>query len=402
MLRHTDCRVDLADVRLGRLLEGRDDVAVQGREEGTDHGYLYRPGEILVSEDHAEIVDSVLKQLRVPVCHMARTEFGVVHLKVVTRSDVDTLLHRIQRAAGGKRLAVSPNHVLGGCPGWSYYPDGEPFPDAPPDPCEGDDEVWDGPLVAVVDTGLAANYASLELLDEGVVPADPGQYENPDENGDGLLDVDAGHGTFVAGVVRLRAPGAPLLEGPTLDSDGLVDELSLAQALDELLALQPGPDIINLSLGGYTRDDEPLLALRSLAERRECPLMVAAAGNDALCRPFWPAAFSWVVGVGAVETTDGAVARAEFSNYGPWVDACAAGVDIVSTFQTGTYRSLVDGTLRVFNGGARWSGTSFATPRVSGAVADLAHRDGLSARDAWSAIRAAADDGPPGLGVLVD
>ena len=364
MLRYSDCQVDLGDVRLSRLLKGRDDIAVHGREEGADQGYLYRPGEILVDEEDAEVVDRVLREMRVPICHAARTEFGVVHLKVVTRSDVDTLLHRIQRAAGTRRLAVSPNHVLGGCPGWSYYPDGEPVPAAAPDPREGDDEVWRGPLVAVVDTGLAADYASLELLDEGVIPADPGQYEDPDEDGDGLLDMDAGHGTFVAGVVRLRACGAPILEGRALDSDGLVDELTLAQALDELLGLERGPDIVNLSLGGYTRGDEPLLALRSLAERRERPLIVAAAGNEGLTRPFWPAAFSWVVGVGAVERTDGGVVRASFSNYGPWVDACAEGVDIVSTYQTGAYRSLVDGTVRVFNGGACWSGTSFATPRV--------------------------------------
>jgi hypothetical protein len=415
---------DLAGIRRKLLFDKRDDVAVHGGRPGVEEGYLYRPGEVLVREDHAERLTEILARLRIPVFFTERNQLGVVHLRLAARSDIDTLLRRIAQIAG-TRLAASPNHVLGGCPGWLFGPADEPFPAAAPaGDGDGDGTVWDGPLLAVVDTGLAADFASLQLLQNGVAPEDPGVFENPDEDGDGLLDPEAGHGTFIAGVVRQRTPGVPILEGRALDSDGLVDEVTLAQALTELLAFERPPDLVNLSLGGYTRDDQPLLALQFLADLPNRPLVVAAAGNNGSSRPFYPAALPWVVGVGAVEVgvktggDDGGggrgpggrgahrgavgVARASFSNFGPWVDACAEGVALVSTFQTGTYRSLVDGDLRVFAGGATWSGTSFATPRVAAVVAGVAHADSLSVHDAWGAVRAAAPPGPPGLGVLVD
>ena len=57
-------------------------------------------------------------------------------------------------------------------------------------------------------------------------------------------------------------------------------------------------------------------------------LGVAAAGNQGTCRPFFPAALPEVIGVGAVS----AAGRTWFSNFGGWVDACAPGVDVISTF----------------------------------------------------------------------
>ena len=60
--------------------------------------------------------------------------------------------------------------------------------------------------------------------------------------------------------------------------------------------------------------------------------MVAAAGNDGNDVPFYPAAFDWVVSVGAL---DGDGKKSDFSNYGKWVDVYAHGRDLVNAFPTG-------------------------------------------------------------------
>ncbi len=118
-------------------------------------------------------------------------------------------------------------------------------------------------------------------------------------------------------------------------------------------------------------------------------LVVAAAGNDASDRPFWPAAFGWVVSVGALND-DGTVC--DFSNVGPWVDVYAHGRDLVNAFPTGTYTCYEPahaGEVRNFTGLARWSGTSFATPIVTGAIAAYMSAHGVSAGDARDALLAA-------------
>jgi subtilisin family serine protease len=96
---------------------------------------------------------------------------------------------------------------------------------------------------------------------------------------------------------------------------------------------------------------------------------VASAGNDATCVPAYPAALPEVVGLGALD--DGR--PAPFTNYGPWVRACTEGTDVVSLFYdgfNGAEPPAADGKdLDRFEGWARWSGTSFAAPRVLAALA---------------------------------
>jgi len=431
------CRADPGINRIDHLLHTREDIAMHPpdatRTGDLDSVYFYRPGELLVGAADVEEVARALAELRVSVCRRAEPVDGVAHLVVSSRHGVPDLIARLRRSAG-RPLALTPNHVLFGCQGsWHFSPATEPRP--APVPPEDDDSRgdWGATVIAVVDTGLAADAASLPPLDQGVGPGPDGRFEDPDEDHDGLLDAEAGHGTFVAGVIRLRATGAPIVAARVLDSEGVVDEVSLAQQIGSLLEV--GPEILNLSLGGYTREDQPLLALSWLEEHERRPLIVAAAGNNSQSRPFYPAALSWVVGVGAVDVVvveedltvleemeidpDGKGAeavevieeievdeyvavRAAFSNFGPWVDCCAPGVDIDSTYQSGISRSPSDGMLRAFSGGATWSGTSFAAPQVSGAVADHMHQHaGTSAATAMQAILAGAPDGPPGLGKLV-
>ena len=119
-----------------------------------------------------------------------------------------------------------------------------------------------------------------------------------------------------------------------------------------------------------------LSTLYKLTDDDDAPLVVAAAGNDSSNTPFYPAAFDWVVAVGSLDA-DGK--RSDFSNYGQWVDVYAQGRNLVNAFPTGTYTTYEpqtpsSGQSANFTGLAQWSGTSFSTPIVTGAIAALHER----------------------------
>lgn len=80
-------------------------------------------------------------------------------------------------------------------------------------------------------------------------------------------------------------------------------------------------------------------------------VVIFAAGNDAI-QMGAPAEYENVIAVGAI-ASDGK--RASYSNYGSWVDICAPGSGILSTFPGNQYESI--------------SGTSMACPHVSGVAA---------------------------------
>lgn len=239
---------------------------------------------------------------------------------------------------------ASPNHVLIGQPLYWGGPHGAPRP-APAVPYQ--PEPPSGVTVAVLDTGLAPH--------PWLTPWYRGDTaETCDADGDGRLDGQAGHGTFVCGLILRRDPGVRLRAVRLLDSHGVADQAALLRALARLRGERI--DVINMSFGGYTVDDRPPIGLAEALAALPAAV-VACAGNTGRSRPFWPAALPDVVAVGALSGG----ARASFSAYGPWVDACAQGVGVTSSFVE----------FGDFHGYATWSGTSFAGATVAGAVARL-------------------------------
>jgi subtilisin family serine protease len=306
-------------------------------------------------------------------------------------------------AAGLRRGAASPDHwvhVSPGGGGGSACPATEPQE-------TGLTEPW--PPVA----GHAKGHeVSVVVVDTGWHPpaaSDPrtpwlAGVEGDDELNGPELRPYAGHGTFIAGVLRCVAPPTKVfVEGFAVGGigGGGILESDLVLQLEE--ALTHDPQVINLSAGCRTRHDLPSIAMeafhRTRLRKRDC-VLVAAAGNDSWAAPFWPAAFDWCVGVGSLDR-DGRVS--DFSNFGVSADVYALGRNIVNAFPDGTFEcheSPDTGDVRVFSTGlARWSGTSFAAPLVAGMIAREISRTGSSAADARDAVLAMSTyDSDPTIG----
>ena len=137
-------------------------------------------------------------------------------------------------------------------------------------------------------------------------------------------------------------------------------------------------------------------------------LGVAAAGNQSTCRPYFPAALPDVIGVGGL-AADG---KAWFTNFGGWVDACAPAIDVVSTFFNDFDETLhikdrsgniTPTVTRRYRGWARWSGTSFAAPKVAALIAQEMYLNGgpgQTARDAWDRLTSYRHYRYPDLGIV--
>jgi subtilisin family serine protease len=312
---------------------------------------------------------------------------------------------------------ATPDHLVHICGKGLICPATEPnvTGDTLPYPSTADDgEAGAGVEVVVIDTGwydptagpqpTAANLPWGWLTDVTGEPEYLGVYEQPAA---GVLYPYAGHGTFVAGVVRAMAPACRVhvlnLEvdqnvhgGGVLEAD-LVDRLY--DALRDMIWLPEAdrpdehvwPDLISMSAGCPTRLDLDLLSFvewhRDVESRKADLVLVAAAGNNSTPVGFWPASFSWATGVGSLDR-DGSLS--DFSNFGSSVDVLAVGRDVINAFPNGTYvcREGSDkGKNRYFtNNMAVWSGTSFSTPLVTGLIAaemsrQPASRSATRARD---------------------
>jgi subtilisin family serine protease len=257
-----------------------------------------------------------------------------------------------------------------------------------------------GVLVAVVDTGLVADEAATHPWLQGVV----GEADLQVDEGTSI-ERYGGHGTFIASIVRAMAPRAEVRVARVFEKAGALYESDIVAAL--LGVLTWAPDVISLSAGTHTWKHQGSLSFKVFVDGplRECggAVLVAAAGNDGLDWKFSPAEMEGVVGVGALGPPGDA--RAWFSDYGDWVKVYAPGQDLVHAFARGqyTYQERRRGEPPAnFAGMARWSGTSFSTPVVSGLVAARMSGTGETAREAsQSLLRLARAQALPGVGPVL-
>jgi subtilisin family serine protease len=214
----------------------------------------------------------------------------------------------------------------------------------------------------------------------------------------GTLASHAGHGTFIAGLLRQTCPDADISVLRIMDADGVVPESTLTTALLGIaikivdVTGAERIDALVLSLGYYAETPEDQVYSAGLRDLLLCiaergAVTFAAAGNDSTRQRSYPAgfaddpAFDSYLPLVAVAALNPNRTIALFSNDGKWVRGAAVAANIVSTApitEQGSYQPAValdgsDGRRRATidqddysSGFATWSGTSFAAPVLAG------------------------------------
>lgn len=241
--------------------------------------------------------------------------------------------------------------------GKDYIPDGVNMINAPF--MWSDEILGNGVKIAVIDSGCDLTHKDLQSRIIG-----GGNFTSEDDNDINKYQDYDGHGTHVCGTIAASkdnsgivgvAPKAELLILKALDKNGIGTMKGIIDAID--FAISNKVDIISMSLG--TSEDIPELhqVIKKAVDNNI--LVVCAAGNegdaDSDTDEFsYPAGYNEVISVGAVDYKKSA---ARFTSSNKEVDLIAPGVDIISTYINGEYAML--------------SGTSMATPHVTGALAIL-------------------------------
>ncbi|WP_413299610.1 S8 family peptidase [Bacillus sp. 1P10SD] len=225
-------------------------------------------------------------------------------------------------------------------------------------------KVWEktkgkGVTIAILDTGCDLTHPDLR---ERIIG---GRNFTRDDKGIKEVYRDYnGHGTHVAGTMAATinqkgvvgvAPEANLLIVKVLDRNGSGQYEWIINGI--YYAIEQKVDIISLSLGGP--EDVPELHEAIQKAVANNILVVCAAGNegdgqDATDEFGYPGSYNEVISVGAINL-DREIS--DFTNSNNEVDLVAPGENILSTYLRGKF--------------ARLSGTSMATPHVSGALALL-------------------------------
>ncbi|MDP3836916.1 MAG: S8 family serine peptidase [bacterium] len=202
---------------------------------------------------------------------------------------------------------------------------------------------------------------------------------------EGWTESGISHGTMVAGIIAAAGDNRQGIAGLTwraqlmplraLNDKGEGSVGSVIRAID--YAVNNGADIINLSFVGFTYSQ----ALHDAIARayNAGVIVVAAAGNEqddgvgynTDQNPIYPACYDGVNGenmVIGVAATDALDQKADFSSYGfKCVDITAPGVSFFSAI---TYGGNPQERDRYYDG--FWSGTSMATPVITGTLALIA------------------------------
>jgi len=234
-------------------------------------------------------------------------------------------------------------------------------------------------IIAIIDGGVDVNHEDLR---------------NKISGGDVTWGWD-GHGIHVAGIAAASTNNKLGIAGVDWNARihprriDNVDDVGMYNAIINAVNFSPNVYVLNNSWGLTDGNNNPGRYSNTVRQafayaykaNRTC---VVAMGNHQLTNPGvvgYPAGFYNVIAVGATDNND---VVANFSAQGNHIDVSAPGVSILSTYTNGSYSYL--------------SGTSMATPLVSGIASLLkGYHSELSNDDIRQIIRLSADK-VPGMG----
>ena len=342
-------------------------LAVDGRGPSA---VQFVPGQLIVKLKPGKFTDPVINtlcskhsvqlrgrinQLRLILVSLpAGADLEATKAKLEAEADVESVgLNYVYQLLGTQSQTIEPKHITNDpwmpLDQWGLFAIGFHKIAAPVLPTS-------APIVAVVDTGV--DYLHPDLGTAKVI-------KGPDYFDGDMDPMDTtGHGTHVAGIAAALTDNNVGVTGVSGKSKILAIRVGaywvpvFAGAAGIVYAADySGVKVINLSWGGYFPDPYIYDAIKYATGKGI--LVVAAAGNDDITAPMYPAAYDEVLAVGATEPVEGwcdiSVRKACFSNYGDYVDIAAPGVWILSTVLGGEYDF--------------YDGTSMAAPFVAGAAA---------------------------------
>ncbi|HEU5476187.1 MAG TPA: S8/S53 family peptidase [Actinophytocola sp.] len=360
---------------------------------GVDGAWV-RPGEVLVDTAFEDRIADRLRELGgrpyVPSGdegdwrqHPLAPEYGDVNARLdeaelgcrlwvgfSTRRAVDLVRKR-------KLPGVHFNSVFFGESILGYYQGGPkgfampiPGPPQPPTPYTGGSTV----NVGVFDTGMPDQWKTHYPALANTV--DVGSTTPPDLDPVGsnmVVALHGCHGLFICGLIARQHRELGIESRRVIHLTGEVDDVKAGLAI-----VASNAAVLNLSFGGYLPGNSISIALGNAVNHavQNDQVLVAAAGNDGSHRkesadhnrPFWPAAHSAVIAVGAFDSTNNDLAP--FTNR---ADVYAPGVGLFSMHakEPQGWHNPPGGQNPpgVYQGWAKWSGTSFATPVVAAEIA---------------------------------
>ena len=266
-------------------------------------------------------------------------------------------------------------------------------------PIIGADELWSeydgsGITIAVIDTGIDSSHPDLKnkIVDQVSFVKDEPSSEDEHGHGTHVAGIIAGSGNASGSKYMGVTPEASLMSIKVLDEYGWGTASSIISGIE--YAVDHGADVISLSLGDYIwpPDGTDPVAMAANGAVDAGVVVVAAAGNAGTALHIAsPASAEKVIAVGATTKQDDI---AIYSSMGPtwdhrikpevsapggavFIDDDPAELGIVSVKAFGSLIEMLKPDYIVDQYYITLSGTSMATPHVSGVVALMlqAHPD---------------------------